>query len=97
MVIIDNGRVVLAGDLAELRAAIPRRYVDIRYRGPAPVWSGLANVEVIEATDGAARLRVEHDTDLVPLLAAARGTGELISFVCQPPTLSELFRQAVAA
>lgn len=97
VVIIDHGRVVLAGDLGDLRAAIPQRFVDIRYRGHAPAWSALANVEVIEATAGAARLRVARDTDLAPLLASARGAGELISFVCQPPTLSELFRQAVAA
>ena len=41
VVIIDHGRVVLAGTLDALRAATPERVVDIRYRGPAPQWSGL--------------------------------------------------------
>ena len=97
VVIIDHGRVVLAGDLEDLRAAVPQRFVDIRYRGPAPDWSGLAAVQVIEASDGRARLRLDRDTDLATVVAAARHTGEVLSFTYQPPTLSELFRRAVAA
>ena len=44
VVIIDHGRVVLAGELADLRSAVPERFVDVRYRGPAPDWSRLAAV-----------------------------------------------------
>jgi ABC-2 type transport system ATP-binding protein len=96
VVIIDHGRIVLAGELADLRAAVPQRFVDVRYRGPAPDWSRLA-VEVVETTAGQARLRVGRDTDLAAVAAAAQHTGEVIAFAYQPPTLSELFRQAVAA
>jgi ABC-2 type transport system ATP-binding protein len=97
VVIIDHGRIVLAGELADLRASVPQRFVDIRYRGAAPDWSRLAAVEVVEATDGHARLRVEPDADLAAVLTAARHTGDVLSFAYQPPTLSELFRRAVAA
>ncbi|MGD9705183.1 MAG: ABC transporter ATP-binding protein [Acidimicrobiia bacterium] len=97
VVIIDHGRVVLAGALEDLRAAVPHRFVDVSYRGPAPDWSRLAAAEVVEATAGRARLRVERDTDLAAVVAAAPHPGDVISFVYQPPTLSELFRQAVAA
>jgi ABC-2 type transport system ATP-binding protein len=97
VVIIDNGRVVLAGELSDLRAAVPQRFVDVSYRGPAPDWSGLAAVEVVEAGDGEARLRVDRDTDLAAVVALASQTGEITSFAYQPPTLSELFRRAVAA
>jgi len=97
VVIIDHGRVVLAGDLVALRAAVPQRFVDVRYRGPAPEWSRLPTVEVVEARTGRARLRVDRSTDLAALVAAARCTDDLVSFAYQPPTLSELFRQAVAA
>ena len=55
---------IWAGALAELRAAVPQRFVDIRYRGAAPDWSRLASAQVIEARDGLVRLRVERDTDL---------------------------------
>ena len=97
VVIIDHGRVVLAGELAELRAKVPQRFVDIRYRGPAPDWSGLAPAELVEARDGQARLRAGPDTDLAAVLARAQDRADIVSFAYQPPTLSELFRQAVAA
>ena len=97
LVIIEHGRIVLAGDLAELRAAVPQRFVDIRYRGPAPDWSRLAPATVIEAADGQARLRVGRDTDVAAVLATVQGGTDIVSFSYQPPTLSELFRQAVAA
>ena len=97
VVIIEHGRIVLAGELAELRAKVPHRFVDIRYRGPAPDWSRLAPATVIEAGDGAARLRVGGDTDVAAVLAAVLDRAGLVSFSYQPPTLSELFRQAVAA
>ena len=97
VVIIDHGRIVLAGDLTDLRAKVPQRYVDIRYRGPVPDWSGLVMVELIQSTDGHARLRAEPGADLASVVAAAQRTTDVVSFAYQPPTLSELFRQAVAA
>jgi ABC-2 type transport system ATP-binding protein len=97
VVIIDRGRVVMAGDLDELRAAVPHRFVDVRHRGPAPDWSALPAVEVVEVTDGHSRLRVGRGTDLAAVFGAAAQTGEVLSFTFQPPSLSELFRQAVAA
>jgi ABC-2 type transport system ATP-binding protein len=97
VVIIDHGRIVLAGDLAELRATVPDRFVDIRYRGPAPDWTRLAPAELAEAGEGQARLRVGRDTDLAAVVAAACGRADIVSFAYQPPTLSELFRKAVAA
>jgi ABC-2 type transport system ATP-binding protein len=97
VVIIDHGKVVLAGELSQLRLAVSQRLVDVRYRGPAPDLSQLTAVEVAEAEDGHVRLRVDRDTDLAALLAAARRSGEVVAFTYQPPTLSELFHQAVAA
>jgi ABC-2 type transport system ATP-binding protein len=97
VVIIDHGRIVLAGDLAELRAKVPDRFVDIRYRGPAPDLTQLAEAELAEAGDGEARLRVSRDTDLAAVAAAVGGHADIVSFAYQPPTLSELFRKAVAA
>jgi ABC-2 type transport system ATP-binding protein len=96
VVIIDHGRVVLAGDLEELRAAVPRRFVDVRYRGVEPNWTGFTG-EVIEATEGHARLRIDRDLSLPAVIAAVRDLTDVTSFTYQPPTLSELFREAVAA
>ena len=97
VVIIERGQVVLAGELADLRAKVPQRFVDVRYRGQTPDWSQMASVTLIEAKDGRARLRVSCDTDPAALLATVRDRADVVSFAYQPPTLSELFRQAVAA
>jgi ABC-2 type transport system ATP-binding protein len=97
VVTIDRGRIVLAGDLAELRAVVPQRFVDVRYRGAAPDWSRLRSVELVESKHGHARLRVDRDIDLATVVAAASHSTDIVSFAYEPPTLSELFRQAVAA
>jgi ABC-2 type transport system ATP-binding protein len=97
VVIIDHGHVVLAGDLEDLRSAVPRRFVDVRFRGPTPDWSQLPAVEVLDATDGRARLRLDVGADLEAVIVATRRSGEILSFAYEPPTLSDLFRQAVAA
>lgn len=97
VVIIDAGRVVRAGDLADLRAEAPQRFVRVRYRGSPPDWSALPSVEVADETDGEVLLRVDHEVDLAALVSAVRRSAELVSFAYQPPTLSELFRRAVAA
>jgi ABC-2 type transport system ATP-binding protein len=97
VVIVDAGRIVRAGDLAELRAAVPQRCVTIRFRGPAPDWSTLPAVELVELAPGRARLHVDRDVDVAALLALAGRTAEVISFAYEPPRLPELFREAVAA
>jgi ABC-2 family transporter protein/ABC transporter len=59
VVIIDHGRIVLAGELAELRAKVPQRFIDIRYRGPAPDWSGYALYATVFGALGSLGSRAE--------------------------------------
>ncbi|HEX6577456.1 MAG TPA: ATP-binding cassette domain-containing protein [Jiangellaceae bacterium] len=96
VVIINDGRIVRAGDLAELRAAVPQRFVSLRFRGTPPDLSGLPSIELIDKSDETARLRVGQDVDLAAVITTARRSTDLVSFAYEPPTLSELFRQAVA-
>jgi len=95
VVIIDHGRVVLAGELEDLRAATPQRIVDIHYRGPAPQWSALPEIQVLERSERSIRLKVPRDTEIPALLTRVTGLDEVTSFSFQPPTLSDLFAQAV--
>jgi ABC-2 type transport system ATP-binding protein len=96
VVIIDHGHIVREGDLDDLRARVPQRFVDLRYRGSPPDWSRLPSVEIIESEAGRARLRVDRDTDLGALVGLVGDDTDVISFAYQPPTLSELFREAVS-
>ncbi len=96
VVIVDHGRVVLAGELAELQKAVSQRFVTIRHDGPAPDWASLPAVSVVESSDGVARLLVDRDADIGGVVALAQHTPGIVSFAYEPPTLSELFRRAVA-
>ena len=55
----------------------------------------MASVEIAAEQDGETRLVVGQNVELVALVTAARSSTELISFSYEPPSLSELFRQAV--
>ena len=93
VVIVDRGRVVLRGDVAELRASSPTRYVDLEFTSPTP-WRppGATTVE-----DEGRRLRVAVDLDADPdaVIAEARAQGKLLSYAYTPPDLSEIFLRAV--
>jgi ABC-2 type transport system ATP-binding protein len=95
VVIIERGHVVLAGDLEDLRAATPHRVVEIHYRGPAPNWSGLPEAQVLQDGDGSAKFKVPRSADVKGLLARLPERNEVTSFSFQPPTLSDLFIEAV--
>ena len=96
VVIIDHGRIVLCGDLDELRSAVPERFIEVRFRGAPPDWSSLAAVEVIDDREGETRLRIESDVDLAAVMAIVGEAPDVVSFAYEPPTLSDLFRRAVA-
>lgn len=95
VVIIDQGRVVKSGDLAELRAEVPDRLVDVRFHGRPPDWSFLSDAEVVESSDAHTLIRVQRDLALTELMQCVGADTEIVSFSYQPPTLSELFRQTV--
>jgi ABC-2 type transport system ATP-binding protein len=72
VVIIDHGHIVLAGDLEEIRASVPQRFVEVHYRGAAPDWSALTGIVVVQSDDGHARLSAERDADVAAVAALAR-------------------------
>lgn len=101
VVIIDRGRVTHAGDLARLRAAAPDRLVEVQYADGVPDLADLADlaalptVEVLEAPGQRALLRVGRGTDLAEVVGRLRRSADVVSFSYRPPSLGELFREAV--
>lgn len=93
VVIVDRGRVVLRGDVAELRAQSPVRHLDVEFAAPT-TWNPDAG-EV--SADGGRRYRVTvpAGTDAGRLIADAAAAGDLVSYAFSPPDLSEVFRSAV--
>lgn len=101
VVVIDHGRVALRGVVAELRAAAPRRRVELELAPGAEVaidagWLETRGMKLLEAMPGRLRLAVPREAELEPLLAHARAAGPVLSFNFHPPSLSELFVDAVS-
>jgi ABC-2 type transport system ATP-binding protein len=95
VVIIDRGRIVLAGVVEELKAASAYRSLDIRVNGDpwVPVLSGGT---VTSKQDGRVRVLVDSSVDLEEILGSARRVGEVTAFSFEPPSLADLFLQAVS-
>ena len=99
--IIDRGRVVLAGPLRELRAASRFRYVQMATiesageRAEVPWPPAIKGVETLWQRGNETRLVVPRDVDPGALLAAAQRVGEVEYFRFEPPSLSDLFMEAV--
>ena len=76
---------------------MPQRFVDIQYRGSAPEWSGVPQCGSLEAPRVEAGSRSPATPTLRHWSPDHGARRPVTSFTYQPPTLSELFRQAVAA
>lgn len=96
VVIIAEGKVVLAGPVRALRSRSHHRYLEIEVAVPA---TGLerefADFEVVATTDGRITLRLDDDTPLEPLIRRANALGRVQEFSFTPPNLSEVFREVV--
>jgi ABC-2 type transport system ATP-binding protein len=96
IVTIDHGRVALAGSLEQLQMTAERRHIDVvSARPPAPHWYDVLAGAEPNGDERHVRLTVSPDADLDVVLRAARAAGPLLSFDFQPPSLEEMFREAV--
>jgi ABC-2 type transport system ATP-binding protein len=93
--IIDRGRVVLAGSLEEVRRHAPHRRLDLSLDGDAAWSPSLPGIEFLSRRRGLSTYLVPANADPAALLADAARAGHITRFSFQPPTLSDLFREAV--
>jgi ABC-2 type transport system ATP-binding protein len=95
VVIIDHGRIVLAGVVEELKAASPHRSLEVAVDGE-PWVPLLPSGTVTSKQDGRVRILVDATVDLEEVLASARRAGEVTTFSFEPPSLADLFLDAVS-
>jgi ABC-2 type transport system ATP-binding protein len=95
VVIIDHGRIVLAGVVEELKAASSRRSLQVGVDGE-PWMPVLPSGTVTSKHDGQVRVLVDASADLDQILASAREAGEVTRFSFEPPSLTDLFLEAVS-
>jgi len=96
VVLIDRGRVVAQGRIADLRAADARRLVRVEVAGATPGWlERLPGVRVIDPLPEGAILELDDGASEPEVLDAARTAGQVRHFSVVRPGLSEIFRRAV--
>ena len=96
VVIIARGRIAAAGAIDQLRAASDRRHLEVEVAGGGADWlNGRDGVALVDHRGDLVKLLVSADADLAGILAAASAAGPVRRFSFQPPTLSELFMEAV--
>jgi ABC-2 type transport system ATP-binding protein len=96
VVLIDRGRIVAAGKIAELRAADRRRLVRVEVGGASPGWlDALSGVRVVERLPGGAIVELDEGVREGDVLDAARAAGEVRHFSVVRPSLADIFRTVV--
>jgi ABC-2 type transport system ATP-binding protein len=95
VVVLEHGRTVLAGELERLRESSRRRYLSVGFRGDECWIPKVDHARVLSAEPGATRLELTGGADLEELIALSRSTVELTRFSFEPPSLPDLFREAL--
>lgn len=95
--IIDKGRLVASGSVAQLAAGVGGRRYRIGVDGtPDANWlASLAGVEVVGSKDGRMELVLDDEADDQALLDAARRAGRVVDFIQVRPRLADIFRDVI--
>ncbi len=93
--IINDGRIVLSGRLDEIKNRSTKRRLTIDVDGES--WT--PNVPGVKVVDGPGPTHyiVDDDAPVADLLEAANAAGAVNRFVFEPPSLTDLFREAVGS
>jgi ABC-2 type transport system ATP-binding protein len=94
VVIVDHGRIVLSGEVQELKHASSHRSLRVTVAGE-PWIPSVEGVHVVPREEGRPRVLVDPSVDLDRVLRLAREAGEVTSFSLEPPSLSDLFLETI--
>jgi ABC-2 type transport system ATP-binding protein len=94
--IVDHGRVVATGDLAQLRRRSERRRIALTLEGAPPRWlPDVAGVELLDRRNGSVILSVDRGVEPERVLREAEQHARVVEFAYGPPSLDELFLELV--
>jgi len=95
--IINEGRIVLEGNVAQLKEASPVRHVSVQLRNSSEAsWvDDLPGVRSWHTNHNGIEAVVDASTNLPALLQQMSAVGDVTGFSFGSPTLTDLFREAV--
>ena len=91
--LIHRGRVVLRGDVRELKRDSPDRFLRVDVKVD-PSWVAGTGAEVVRTDASGSRVRLQPGTDATTVLDAIRTRASVADFAVESPALSELFLAA---
>jgi ABC-2 type transport system ATP-binding protein len=95
VVIVDRGRIVLDGDIRDLREQSPLRRATVHYAHEIRRPTVPQGWEVVRFEPRSIAVSVPADTDLDRVLSELSAGGEIVDFSFGPPELSEVFLTAL--
>lgn len=94
--IIDDGKVVVGGDVDRLKDSAPIRHLELEVEGdPSELLDFLEGVQETRMNGSRLTAIVSAETDIRGFIAHAQDRGKLRHFAYTTPSLSDLFREAV--
>ena len=97
IVLIHQGKAVLAGELDDVRASFGKNTVHLTFDGDGQFLAGLAGVVQARIENNVAELRLEAGSDPQGVLAAAVARLRVTRFEVASPSLEEIFIDRVGA
>ena len=95
VVIVDRGRVVLQGDVRELRERSPIRYATVAFADPTAWLPATPGVERVDGDERHVVLRLPAAVEPATILTDASAAGHVVAFEFVPPDLSEVFIESI--
>jgi ABC-2 type transport system ATP-binding protein len=92
--LLHRGRVVLHGDVRELKARSPDRYLRVDVGVPHDGWLPAGAGDVVRTDASGSRIRLAPGADPGAVLDAVRAHASVRDFGVESPTMSELFLAA---
>jgi ABC-2 type transport system ATP-binding protein len=88
--LVNRGRVVLNGDVRELKRRSPERYLRVDAT-VEPQWLGALGAVVVRRDASGTRLKLRPGSDAAAVLDAIRARTPVTDFAVEAPSLSEMF------
>ncbi len=94
--IINQGRIVVEGNVRTLKDASPIRHLELDIDGDIEALiESLPDVLQVQSSGGFHSLTIGAETDIREFVGRAQAAGRLRHFAYKPPSLTDLFREAV--
>ena len=89
--ILDHGKLVLAGNLREIKQQMGRQYLHIAVDGNQDFWRKFPELELVMQTPEYLAFKLNDRVDTNAILLAASQAGQVLHFELALPTLNQIF------